>query len=1072
MSNLIRQENLFAAEDWRVIYQTLRNADFKSYDFDNLRQSMLDYIQLNYPEDFNDYVQSSEFVAIIDLIAFLGQNLSFRTDLNSRENFIETAEKRESLLRLARQLSYQPSRSLNATGLLKVKSIRTSETVLDPLGNDISGQDIEWSQTNNTTVYEQFIVALNSALSSTNKFGTPVKRELINSVPTELYSFSGDPTGNSVSVKFSATVNGSGSTFEIVNPDINTDGLIDELEPNPLNAMRIIYRNDGAGNISPDTGFFFLFKQGQLSQSDFNVTQQIENRVIDIDTSNITENDIWVQTVDNEGNVIDSWTRVPAVEGNNIIFNSVLLNQRKIFSVITRNNDQISIKFADGRFGDAPYGNIRVWARTGNGQTYSIKPQDMQDIQLSFRYTGRNGQPNTITFVCDLEYTVTNAVESEGVENIRANAPAYYFTQDRMVTGQDYAVYPPAIVSGIAKIKSVNRTHSGQSRFIDINDPTGTYNDIDLFGADGYIYSEDGTIEESVIYPGNLRIKDIIRDYIEDRTSDPELYNFYLNKFPAISFTSLVNPAVFNLVTSNIGSCTGYFTINSVIEKVGSTATTLLSAIRTGALVEFSDNDGNNKMWAPVSYVDGNGQGVSDIFGAPTGKRLNGEGTIVFSKKIPNGYKIVRVIARFTKSLSNTIKTTITGQMDLKNTFGISYVRSTATWRFINADNINTSSTFSLQFAGDTTNTNKDASWLFYVRYENGKYVITRRYRRYVIGSERRVRFFNQNFIRNWNADINTQDNLKLERDQVLFINNLNPAGDDLLTVPTNFTLVRYFTYEDGYTDPSKVTATLGDFNNDYAPDNPYTFETLVGSNTIYFKQEELDGEIYLVPLADGETPDENSIEKIGRRNLNFRWKHIASREQRIDPSVSNVIDIFVLQQNYFNLFKQWLSDGANPNDRPDEPTSTQLRLDMSRIEPNKTSSDSIIYHPAKFKILFGSSADGVLQAKFKVVKIAGTAVSDNDIRTKVIQAVDQFFDINNWDFGETFYFTELAAFIHRQLAGIISSVVLVPTQVGSKFGQLFQVPAESDELFISGATVNDVEIINAITQTNIRIGS
>lgn len=1070
MSNLIRQENLFAAEDWRVIYQTLRNADFKSYDFDNLRQSMLDYIQLNYPEDFNDYVQSSEFVALIDLIAFLGQNLSFRTDLNTRENFIETAEKRESLLRIARQLSYQPSRSLNATGLLKVKSVRTSETVLDPLGNDISGQDIEWSQTNNTTVYEQFILAINSALSTTNKFGTPVKRELINGVPTELYSFSGDPTGNSVAVKFSATVNGAGSSFEIVNPDINTDGLIDELEPNPFNAMRIIYRNDGAGNISSDTGFFFLFKQGQLSQYDFNITQQIENRVIDIDTANITENDIWVQTVDNEGNVIDSWSKVPAVEGNNVIFNSVLLSQRKIFSVITRNNDQISVKFADGRFGDSPYGNIRVWARSGNGQTYSIKPQDMQDIQLSFRYAGRNGQQNTITFVCDLEYTVINAVEAEGVENIRTNAPAYYFTQDRMVTGQDYAVYPPAVVSGIAKIKSVNRTHSGQSRFIDINDPTGTYNDIDLFGSDGYIYAEDGLVEESIVYPGNLRIKDIIRDYIENRITDPEMYNFYLNKFPSISFTSLVNPAIFNVVTSNPNSCSGYFSISSVIEKVGPTATTLLSYIRKGALVEFADSDGNNKIWAPVSYVDGNGQGVSDIFGAPTGKRTNGEGTIIFSKKIPNGHKIVRVVATLTKTLSSTIKSLMTTQMDLKNDFGISYVRSTASWRFINADNIDIISPFSLQYAADNTNTNRDASWLFYVTYSNGKYIITRRIRRYIIGSERKVRFFNQNFVRNWSADIESQDNIRLERDQFLFINNLNSLGTGLLTTPTNFNLIKYFTYEDGYTDPSKVTATLGDFNNDYAPDDPYMFETLVGTNTISFKEETLDGEQYLVLLEDGETVP-SPVVKTGRKGLNFRWRHIASREQRIDPSVSNVIDIFVLQQNYFNLFKEWLANGAKSSERPDEPTSTQLRLDMALIETNKTSSDSIVYHPAKFKILFGSSADGSLQAKFKVIKLAGTTVSDNDIRTKVVQAVDEFFDINNWDFGETFYFTELAAYIHRQLAGIISSVVLVPSQIGSKFGQLFQVPAESDELFISGATVNDVEIINAITQTNIRIG-
>ena len=89
MGQLIRQSNLFAAEDWKVIYRSFRDADFKSYDFDTIRASMLNYVARNYPEDFNDYINSSEFIAIIDLLAYLGQSLSFRIDLNARENFVD-----------------------------------------------------------------------------------------------------------------------------------------------------------------------------------------------------------------------------------------------------------------------------------------------------------------------------------------------------------------------------------------------------------------------------------------------------------------------------------------------------------------------------------------------------------------------------------------------------------------------------------------------------------------------------------------------------------------------------------------------------------------------------------------------------------------------------------------------------------------------------------------------------------------------------------------------------------------------------------------------------------------------
>ena len=44
MTKAIRQENLYGAEDWTVVYTSFKNADFTAYDFDTLRQSMVDYM--------------------------------------------------------------------------------------------------------------------------------------------------------------------------------------------------------------------------------------------------------------------------------------------------------------------------------------------------------------------------------------------------------------------------------------------------------------------------------------------------------------------------------------------------------------------------------------------------------------------------------------------------------------------------------------------------------------------------------------------------------------------------------------------------------------------------------------------------------------------------------------------------------------------------------------------------------------------------------------------------------------------------------------------------------------------
>jgi hypothetical protein len=87
-----------------------------------------------------------------------------------------------------------------------------------------------------------------------------------------------------------------------------------------------------------------------------------------------------------------------------------------------------------------------------------------------------------------------------------------------------------------------------------------------------------------------------------------------------------------------------------------------------------------------------------------------------------------------------------------------------------------------------------------------------------------------------------------------------------------------------------------------------------------------------------------------------------------------------------------------------------------------------------------------------------------------VIQAVDAYFDIANWDFGQSFYFTELAAFIHQQMVTLLSSVVIVPTNSNSQFGDLFEIACAPDQLFLSAARVTDVQVVNNLTPAELRM--
>ena len=143
MAQAQRQSNLFAAEDFRTIYRTFSQINFTAYDFDSIKTAMVEYLQSHFPEDFNDFIESSEFIAIVELLAYMGQTIAFRQDLNVRENFLDTAERKESVLRLAKMLNYTPKRNIPGTGLVKFHSIRTTQEVFDSNGTNLSNLNIK-----------------------------------------------------------------------------------------------------------------------------------------------------------------------------------------------------------------------------------------------------------------------------------------------------------------------------------------------------------------------------------------------------------------------------------------------------------------------------------------------------------------------------------------------------------------------------------------------------------------------------------------------------------------------------------------------------------------------------------------------------------------------------------------------------------------------------------------------------------------------------------------------------------------------------------------------------------------
>jgi hypothetical protein len=239
----------------------------------------------------------------------------------------------------------------------------------------------------------------------------------------------------------------------------------------------------------------------------------------------------------------------------------------------------------------------------------------------------------------------------------------------------------------------------------------------------------------------------------------------------------------------------------------------------------------------------------------------------------------------------------------------------------------------------------------------------------------------------------------------------------------------------------------------------------------IFYAYEEETFYVLTIDLTTRSLTESNDyIARVGRSSLYFQYKHNAPGSRRIDPSPSNLIDLYVLTKEYETEYRAWVLDTTGTVQEPEKETGESLKLAFGDLENYKSVSDAIIYNAAEFKPLFGNKARPELQATFKIIKNSNINLTDSEIRSQVLAYINAFFAVGNWDFGETFYFTELATYIQQGLAPNISSIIIVPNSTSQTYGSLQQINSEPNEILISCATVENIEIISAITAAQLNI--
>lgn len=405
---------------FNLVKQTYEFATFSAYDYASVKRVLIDRIKTEFPEVFNDFTEFDELMMIINSFAYISELFAYRLDITAQENFIQTAEVKENIIRLAEWIGYSPKRCIPARGLFKITSVAANFNVTDARGLELRGREIRWNDNTNIFWKSQFLAVIQSIVREELLNADENKRVQINNTLVEQYTISTAAIKNGV-VKFSSN---NAVPFELLPSKVSEDGFL-ETTPSDSNQISMFLLDDNSGDSSSTSGFFLDAVQGILNSVEFNVDQIVPNFSISLSTPNINQFDIWLYN--KETNTY--WTPV-----DKLFFTKEIT--KNTFKVQSNTDNSIQLFFGDGVISNIPLGNFVLFYRSSINNNSVVDKQSLTDIIVSVPvFINNRTQSVTFKISSDVDLQTT---ASETKEHIKRVATNHYQSQDRLVNEYDY----------------------------------------------------------------------------------------------------------------------------------------------------------------------------------------------------------------------------------------------------------------------------------------------------------------------------------------------------------------------------------------------------------------------------------------------------------------------------------------------------------------------------------------------------------------------------------------------------------------------------------------------------------
>ena len=413
-------------------------------DFPSLKQNLIDFAKNYFPDTYQDFNEASPGMMFLEMAAYVGDVLSYYTDVNLQESLILQASEKQNILNIANSLGYKPRTNIAANVKLDVFQIVPAITTATSSVPDFSY----------AFAIEPGMVVAADNRNITSEFRTTdyLDFKFSSSIdPTEITVFAVDNDDKPSYFLLKKSVNAVSGVIRTKKYSFEDPKPYDKITLEDTNVIDILYGIDTDGNkwyhvpyLAQDTIFE---PTPNIARNDKSLYRYREQTPYLLKLRKISRRFVSRQ-LENGGFEVQFGAGVSNLDDELLIPNPDLIGTSLtgIESSISADIDPSNFLYTK-TYGLAPNNTeITIYYTTGGGIKDNVPSETITRIKTRSILLDETGLSTNLYQQVIGSLAVTNpepavgGKESETIDEIRQNALAYFASQNRAVTKEDYII--------------------------------------------------------------------------------------------------------------------------------------------------------------------------------------------------------------------------------------------------------------------------------------------------------------------------------------------------------------------------------------------------------------------------------------------------------------------------------------------------------------------------------------------------------------------------------------------------------------------------------------------------------